>query len=136
MLEAAAEKSGISFQFVQCHSRQYPLHEIDGFVWDTFHCGGSLLVELEKIAPYVNKYMFLLGVRTFGDTSEAVLRKLDVENVARELFISPDDVKKGMKKGVEEFLQKHKEWRQIDSFGEVCVLERIEKPLKRLFPTE
>lgn len=132
-VETLADKSGISFSFVECHTRQYPLHETDAFVWDTFHSGGSLSIDLERVSPYVHKYIYILGVKTYGNVSEAITRNLDITNVAKELYVSEENAKKGLNQAIQEFLQKHTEWKQVDIFGEICVLERIGVPLKRVF---
>jgi len=130
-----AEKSGISFHFWNGHTRHYPIHETDGFVWDTFHTGGALLADLTRIAPHIQKCIFILGVGTHGETSVAVKRNMDIATVARELMVTEDDVKTGLNQGIREFLQKNTDWREAERHGEIVVLERIKPAVRRLFPS-
>lgn len=123
-LEKLAADNNISFQFWKGHSTQYPLHESDGFVWDIFHAGGSLLFDLERISPYIHKYIFILGVAQFGDISEAVKNNVDIEKVAGELRIDKEGAKMGLKEGLQKFLAKNSEWYIVREVGELCVLGR------------
>lgn len=123
-LDKLAADNNISFQFWKGHSTQYPLHESDGFVWDIFHAGGSLLFDLDRISPYIHKYIFILGIAQFGDNSEAIQKNVDIEKVAEELRIDKDGAKMGLKEGIQKFLAKNNEWHIIKEQGELCVLGR------------
>ena len=124
MLAKNSKDNDISFQFWQGHSSQYPLHETDGFLWDIFHSGGALFNDLERVSPYVHKYMIILGVRMFGDKSEAVIKGFDIQTVSRELQVSEDYAKMGMREGIDKFLNLHKEWYIVRDFAEICVMCR------------
>jgi hypothetical protein len=123
----------ISFHFYRGHSRQYALHECDALIWDTFHTGGGFLADIERMEPWIHKYIFVLGTRTDGDISEVTRRKLDCATVARELQISEEGARQGLKPAIVEFLKRHGDWCQVREFGEITVLERIQLP-KSLFP--
>ena len=123
----------IAFHFWRGHSRQYAVHECDALIWDTFHTGGGFLADIERMEPWIHKYIFVLGTRTDGDISEATRRKLDCAVVARELQISEEGAKQGLKPAIAEFLRTHANWQQAREFGEITVLERTGQR-KSLFP--
>jgi hypothetical protein len=129
-----ADKSGISFHFWQGHTRHYPLHETDGFIWDTFHTGGALFGDLQRVAPYVQKCIFVLGVGSNGEVSVAVKRNMDIPTVARELMVTEEEAKSGLNQGIREFLEKNTDWREALRHGEIVVLERVKPAARRLFP--
>ena len=132
-LKILAEQNGISFQFWQGHVNSYPKHETDGFIWDTFHCGGNLINDLEAIAPYTQKYIFILGTKMDGEVSEAVRRNLDFSQVARELQIDENTARMGLKQGIREFLDKNTDWFIICEIGELTILGRNSSPQKKLY---
>jgi hypothetical protein len=134
LIDKISKENGISFQFWKGHTTAYPIHETDAFLWDTFHAGGALLVDLERMAAYVNKYIMILGVYSFGEISEATAKKFDISAVAKELYTDEDGAKMGLKTAVKKFLEKNTDWAQIREFGELCVLERKSPNLKSLFP--
>lgn len=123
-LRGLAEQNGLSFEFWRGHTKVYPLHETDGLCWDTFHCGGALFEDLVRVAPFVKKRIFVLGTKTHAVDSEATLRNLDATQVARELQISVDGVKMGMKEGMRRFLATHPDWRMEREIGEITILTR------------
>jgi hypothetical protein len=132
-LRTLAEAHNLSFEFWQGHSKQYPVHETDGFCWDTFHCGGNLFDDLTRLAPHVRKQIFVLGTQTHGEVSEAVRRNLDAAQVARELQISEEGAKMGLKEGLRRFLVTHPEWQNEREIGEITILTRIKPSSTSLF---
>jgi hypothetical protein len=133
-LAAIAERAGISFQFWSGHTRVYPIHQTDALIWDTFHAGGSLLIDLQRLSPCINKYIFILGTLSDGTVSEAVRRKLDIATVARELQISEEDASMGLSAAIKSWLEKNPDWVKACEFGEITVLER-KVPAKSLIFT-
>jgi hypothetical protein len=124
-LRGLAEQNGLSFEFWRGHTKGYPLHETDGLCWDTFHCGEALFEDLVRVAPFVKKRIFVLGTLTHAVESEATLRNLDASQVARELQISVEGVKMGLKEGLQRFLTAHPDWRMEREIGEITILTRI-----------
>jgi hypothetical protein len=123
-LHEISAKIGVSFQFWKGHSAEFPVFEADGFMWDTFHSAGNLLVDLERVGPGIHKYIFILGTRIDGVESEAVRRKLDIDITANELRVPSPSVKHGLGIAISEFLKKHPEWTKETDFGELTVLKR------------
>jgi len=126
-LQLLASKSNISFQFWQGHTKNYPVHQADAFLWDTFHCGGNLLFDLGRIAPHIQKYMFILGTNMDGPQSEAVRRGLDIVQVAKELHIDEAGVRQGLKAAITEFVSKNPDWNVVSEYAEITILERRTK---------
>jgi hypothetical protein len=124
-LREIAEKTGISFQFWKGHSFEFPVFETDGFFWDTFHCGGVLTRDLERISPYVNKYIFISGSETYGINSEAVIKNMNLDTLTNELHMSNEEISEGLKPALIQFLKKNPEWRQKSECGDLLILERI-----------
>jgi len=133
-LRELASKTGLSFEFWRGHTKTYPLHETDGFCWDIFHCGGGLFEDLVRVTPYVKKTIFILGMRSYGTTSEAISRGLSTSTVAKELRISEDGVKLGLKEGLRRFMATHPEWREEQTLGEITILKRVSPVSISLFP--
>jgi len=124
-----ADKVGVSFQFWNGHTKDFPRTECDGFLWDTFHCAGNLKTDLDLNSPHIHKFIIIIGTAVDGITSEAIRRNLDTELVANELRISADGVKKGLLSAIVEFLQENSEWVKECEFGDITILKRI-KPVK------
>jgi hypothetical protein len=132
-LTKMAETVGISFQFCKVHTRQHPLHETDCLFWDVFHTGGSLLADLERWSPWIQKCIVILGTNSDGQVSEAVRRNLDIAAVARELQSDEAGTKMGLKPAIAEFLKTHTDWIQVREFGEITILQRQKPPSTKLF---
>ena len=124
-----ADKIGVSFQFWNGHTNDFPRTECDGFLWDTFHCAGNLKMDLNLNSPYIHKFIIIIGTAVDGERSEAIRRNLDTELVAAELRISADSVKKGLVSAIEEFLQENTEWAKELEFGDITILKR-KTPIK------
>lgn len=133
VIDKISKANGISFQFWKGHTTQYPIHETDALVWDTFHAGGALLLDLERMSPWVHKYIMILGVNSFGKVSEAVSKNFDIAAVSKELYTDEAGAKMGLNEAIAKFLEKHKEWAVVREFGELCVLERKVPISKGLF---
>jgi hypothetical protein len=109
-LKKLADTVGISFQFTCQSSKNYPIHETDMFVWDTFHCAGNLLMDLLRMGPYVRKYILIKGIISDGERSEAVNRKLDIDKVASELEIDKTGAEMGLKDALQNFMKRDVNW--------------------------
>lgn len=133
MIDALAKSNGISFQFVKTHTSQYPVHETDLLLWDTFHAGGSLLSDLIRLSPFISKYIVVLGYQSFGNDSEAVVNKLNIAAVSQELGVDEVGAKMGIKMGVAKFLEFSNDWKIAKEFCEICILERKTKFTEGLF---
>jgi len=128
-----AEKIGVSFQFWKGNTKDFPVFETDGFLWDTFHCAGNLFNDLERVAPYTHKYIIIVGTKVDGLQSEAIRRKLDIETVSKELRIVPSDAEKGLLSAISKFLDQSPDWAEACVIGDITILKRIRNPPNWLF---
>ena len=132
-INEVANKVGVSFQFWQGHSKDFPIFECDGFLWDTFHCAGNLLEDLNSYSPYVHKFIIIIGTSVDGEKSEAIRRDLDIGMVASELRISEEGVKKGLKFAIVDFLKLNSSWTKEVDFGDITILKRVAPILNSVF---
>jgi hypothetical protein len=132
-LQEFSEALGIFFQFLQGHSADLPLFEADGLLWDSFHTAANLCFDLDRISPWIHKYIFILGIKVHGLQSEAVQRGLDLENTAKELRVSSANIEKGLIWAVEHFLESHPEWSKVNQIGELIILKRVSANPQWLF---
>ena len=128
-----SNKVGVSFQFWKGHTSDFPPFETDCFLWDTFHCAGNLLNDLNYISPHVHKYIIIVGTKIDGDASEALRRSLDFEMVAKELRISLSDAARGLNPAINQFLQSNTSWKKTLVVGDITILERVMNSSKWLF---
>lgn len=122
-LRKLAETVGISFQFTRQPTINYPIHETDMLVWDTFHCAGNLLFDLIRMGPYVKKFILIKGIQTNGDNSEAVNRKLDIDKVAAELQIDRKGAEIGLKNAVQNYVSRDPNW-EVELIDDYVLLTR------------
>jgi len=128
-----ANKIDVSFQLWQGHTKEFPSLECDGFFWDTFHCAGNLLEDLNSNSPYIHKFIIIVGTSLDGEKSEAIRRNLDIEMVANELRISQENVKQGLKFAIVEFLEKNSSWAKELEFADITILKRVQPILNSVF---
>jgi hypothetical protein len=133
-LHKLAEAVGISFQFIRHPTKNYPIHETDMLIWDTFHCAGNLLLDLLRMGPNVKKYIIIKGVQTNGDHSEAVNRKLDVDRVATELEIDRKGAELGLKNAIQNYISRDNNW-NVEIMDDYAVLTRNTLFKSRVFAT-
>lgn len=123
-LQQVAEKHNISFEFWQGHTKNFPVFKADALVWDTFHCGGALSADLERLSLHINKYIFIIGVRIYGIESEAVKRNLDLAQVAKEIHSDVEGARMGMRIAISDFISKHKDWTIACEYAELTILAK------------
>lgn len=128
-----ANKIGVSYQFWKGHTMDFPPFECDGFLWDTFHCYGNLLIDLNSHSDYIHKFIIVVGTTIDGERSEAARRNLDTDIVANELRIETNTVGKGLNFAIDEFLEKNSAWKKELVLGDITVLKRIDPIKNSLF---
>ena len=128
-----ADKIGVSFQFWQGHTEDFPLLEADGLLWDTFHCAGNLLKDLNSLSAFIHKFIIIIGTKVDGINSEAVRRSLDFEMVSKELRIPMNSVEQGLEFAIDEFLKKNSSWIKEFTYGDITILKRTVASKQRLY---
>lgn len=77
---------------------------------DTWHVYGQLKRELNKFAPFANKYIVLHDTTVDGIRGETVRLKWDAVEQSKQSGIPVDEINKGLWPAVEEFLLNNKDW--------------------------
>lgn len=100
--------------------------KVDLLFIDTWHIYGQLIRELEKFHSLVNKYIILHDTTTYATRPEPA-RHAIIKHSMKESNITKDEIKKGLKPAVDEFLAKHSEWTVKEIFTNnngLTILER------------
>jgi cephalosporin hydroxylase len=95
---------------------------------DTWHIYGQLKRELNKYAPITTKYILMHDTQVDGEVGESIRACSDMQEESRLTGIPVEEIAKGLRYAIEEFLQNHPEWR-IDlvkhNNNGIVVLKRI-----------
>lgn len=104
------ESAGISFQFWEANDMTIDIEPTDMLFIDSLHTYCHLSYELEKFAPKVRKYIAM------HDTSEPWGDTDDSEYKGNYLEYPPeiDRTKRGLWPAVEDFLQRHPQWKLME----------------------
>lgn len=90
-----------------------PLVETDLLFVDTWHVYGQLRRELARWHPVVRKYIALHDTELDGERGETLRYGWDAESQSRETGIPAEEIKRGLRPAVEEFLAEHPEWTKV-----------------------
>jgi hypothetical protein len=95
---------------------------------DTWHVYGQLKRELNKFSQITNKYIIMHDTTVDAIEGETVRLEWDAEKQSEETGIPVDEIKCGLWKAIEEFLENNENWilreRYHNNFG-LTILERI-----------
>lgn len=117
---------GIQFRFLQANDLDVEIEPVDLLFIDTWHTYRQLTCELEKFAPFINKYIAM------HDTSDPYGSQDESNPNSRELpqcsTVSIDPSKHGLWPAVVDFLERHPEWslkrRYLNCHG-LTILQRV-----------
>jgi len=106
-----SEQLGIEFMFFQGSSLDVPLSEsVDLVFIDTWHVYGHLKKELEKFAPYTRKYIIMHDTEVDKYEGESIRLNHDIPRLSQCFGIPEDEIRMGLQKAIDEFLDGHPEW--------------------------
>lgn len=112
-----AKRNSIVMDFVQGDSSLVDIPNVDLLFIDTIHMYGLLKRELEKHHNIVNKYIIIHNTFVDAEFSEIVrmcfYKHNNVKDIMKHYSFSNDEVCKGLKQAIVDFLEEHPEW-QID----------------------
>ena len=100
--------------------------KVDLLFIDTWHIYGQLIRELEKFHSLVHKYIILHDTTTFATRPEPARHSI-IKHSMETFNITKDEIKKGLKPAVDEFLANHSEWQVKEVFTNnngLTILER------------
>jgi hypothetical protein len=94
---------------------------------DSWHVYGQLKRELARWAPHTSKYIIMHSTETDGIWGETARRCKDINQQSEETGIPVDEIIKGLKPAIYEFLDGNKEWKLIMHYTECNGLTILEK---------
>jgi len=131
-VKKVASGLGINYTFHQQPSLLFEIEkttEYEMLFIDTWHVAGQLKRELQEYAanrPNL-KYIAIHGTTTYGTVSQSVLLGWDVATQAAEQGMKVEEVEKGLKPAIEEFVGMNVEWvveREVEEGNGLTVLAR------------
>lgn len=128
-IETMKNTHDINVKYEWCNNLTLNLTEnYDLTFIDTWHVYGQLKRELDKFAPITNKYIVMHDTTVDGIHGESIRCKLDYKTQSLMSGFPEDQILKGLKPAINEFLAEHPEWvvkaEYINNNG-LTILERI-----------
>lgn len=127
-LETACNQNGVTFVFHNCSDLDLPDKKYDMVFIDTWHIYGQLKRELAKFHKMAIKYIVMHDTEVDGLYGETIRLGWNALHQSMETGIPIEEIVKGLKPAIEEFLAEHPEWKIKDHFTHnngLTVLERI-----------
>lgn len=122
-----AEEEGVDAIFYKQSDLDCPLEKTELLFIDTWHVYGHLKRELERWHSYVEKYILLHDTEVDGEHGEAIRCGSDTRQQSLETGIPEEEIRRGLRPAVEEFVAAHPEWKVAKVFTNnngLTVLER------------
>jgi hypothetical protein len=104
---------------------------------DTLHVYGQLKRELEKFSKISNKYIIMHDTTVDEIYGECIRLNWNIENMSKITNFTPDELTKGLKPALNEFLFENNEWVIHEIFvnnNGLTILKKIENHNKKLLP--
>lgn len=120
---------GIEFEFYHGNSINTALPVVDMMFIDTWHIYGHLIRELEFHHRRVRKYIVLHDTETDKIMGESLRERHDIHKESVENGYPIHEIIMGLSFAVEEFLEKHPEWKLRKHYTNnngLTILERDE----------
>jgi len=130
-LRQLSASCGIEFEFYQGDSAKSALPVVDMMFIDTWHVYGHLIRELEFHHSRVRKYIVLHDTEVDKILGESIRENHDIQKESQEYGYPPHEIMMGLLFAVEEFLEKHPEWKIKKHYpynNGLTILERSNDP--------
>lgn len=102
---------GINYDFVKKNDLELDItEEVDLTFIDTWHIYGQLKRELAKFAPITRKYIIMHDTEIDAENGESIRDRHNIPLQSKETGIPEDEIRKGLRYAIEEFLKEHNEW--------------------------
>lgn len=129
LVRKACEENGVDFHFLQGSDLDVQVEPTDLCFIDTWHVYGHLKRELARFAPITKKYIIMHDTEVDGLWGETLRRHWNAEEQALQSGYPLDEIRRGLRPAVDEFLETHKDlWRVLEhrtNCNGLTVLERI-----------
>jgi len=129
-IQRVSASCGIEFDFFQGNSATTPLPPVDMMFIDTWHVYAHLIRELEFHHSRVRKYIVLHDTEVDKIMGESLREKHDIHQESREYGYPVHEIMMGLSFAIDEFLERHPEWRfkkHYPNNNGLTILERIEE---------
>jgi hypothetical protein len=104
---------------------------------DTFHVYGQLKRELNKFSKIANKYIIMHDTNVDEIYGECIRLDWDASSLSRSTNIPVDEITKGLKFAIDEFLENNNDWVIHEIFinnNGLTILKKIENHNKKFLP--
>lgn len=107
----AAQAAGIAFVFHKGNDLDLDLQDFDLTFIDTWHVYGQLRRELIKFAPRTRKFIIMHDTEVDAEAGESLRSCMHlIPHQAAQSGIPEDEIRRGLRPAIEEFLADHPEW--------------------------
>ncbi len=106
-----ATSNGIEYAFWQGNDLAIETFPVDLTFIDTWHVYGQLKRELAKFAPLTKKFIIMHDTTVDGEAGESLREGWDTAAQARDTGIPQDEICKGLRPAIQEFLADNADWR-------------------------
>lgn len=117
-LKTECEKASIILQYEWCSDLDLHVEDnsFDMVFIDTLHVYGQLKRELNKFGKVAKKYIVLHDTTVDGEYGEAIRCHMNVSELSKQTGIPADELTKGLRYALDEFLSTHVEWSVCEVF--------------------
>lgn len=110
LLDVMAEEMGVNFSFVEGDDTKVDLPEADIYFIDTWHIYAHLKRELSIFKDKARKYIMMHDTSIDAINGESIRCGWNTAKQSIESGYPEEDIRKGLKYAIEEFLSENKEW--------------------------
>lgn len=110
-VKKTAMASGVEYRFIKGNDLFINTEPVDMTFIDTWHIYGQLKRELAIYAPKTRKYIVMHDTEVDGDLGESIRCGWNTYFQSKETGIPEEEIRKGLKPAIVEFLEANPEWR-------------------------
>lgn len=116
VIRKVAGKVGVDYKFVQKNDLELDMEDTGGigvfdivFI-DTWHIYGQLKREMEKFHSMAGKFIIMHDTDIDAEYGESIRMGHDIEKMSAMSGMPSNEITRGLRYAIEEFLHKHTEW--------------------------
>ena len=111
-VQKAGAAQGVESLFIQGNDLVFDASErFDMTFIDTWHVYGQLKRELQRFAPFTNKYIAMHDTAVDALYGESIRCGWDIGAQSQQTGIPAEEIARGLQPAIDEFLAEHPEWR-------------------------
>ena len=129
ILNSVNNIDSLNIEYKWCNNLTLDLdRDFDMVFIDTWHVYGQLKRELEKFAPRTKKWIIMHDTTIDEFTGESIREGHDIGQIMEKTGFTRDEVEKGLKYAIDDFLQSNLNWCICEKFTNnngLTILERL-----------